>query len=465
MMKTQSLQRMLIGLVLAMTLVAPWASASTNYYVVAPGQSTPTPPWTNWGWAHTNLIEVVAAARDNDTVYVTNNATYWLTNQIAVTYAITVRSWGPGGILDPTNTILSGRYPGATNRHFQLNNAGAAVAGFTLKKGCEIYGGSIWLQNGMVTNCTIVSNFAYTSLEVQGNDKRGGGGVHMEGSSGGVWNCVFSGNTATNSGAGICIKSGGPWRIASCRISGGNALISGGGIYAGPGGAGAIISNCWVVSNYSPWYAGGIHLANCAECHNSFIMGNSVDLYEGGGIRMSAGALVRNCLIVNNITQKSHGGGVDARVNASIQNCTIASNEATLKEGGGINLDGSYSAQLENTIIWGNSGSGTASNWYIYPTGSGTNTFTNCCTAPDIAGVGAYTATEVNTITNDPRFVNNATDFRLQPDSPCINAGVNRAWMDGAQDLDGYRRIDNFRKTVDIGAYEHLGRGTVFKIH
>ncbi|MCX6994206.1 MAG: hypothetical protein NT011_13835 [Kiritimatiellaeota bacterium] len=152
-MKAQYLQRMLIWLGLAMTLAAPWVSA-TDYYVTTNG----TGSGTSWTDTHSNLIEMVALARDNDTVYVTNNATYWLTNQITVSYAITVRSWGSGGILDPTNTILSGRYPTATNRHFTLNNFGATLAGFTLTKGCENSGGSIYLQNGLVTNCIIVSN-------------------------------------------------------------------------------------------------------------------------------------------------------------------------------------------------------------------------------------------------------------------------------------------------------------------
>jgi len=59
-----------------------------------------------------------------------------------------------------------------------------------------------------------------------------------------------------------------------------------------------------------------------------------------------------------------------------------------------------------------------------------------------------------------------ATDnYRLQSDSPCINAGANRDWMEGARDVYGNPRIDNFRRTVDIGAYEHLDQGTLFGFH
>ncbi|MCX6993325.1 MAG: hypothetical protein NT011_09325 [Kiritimatiellaeota bacterium] len=462
-MKAQCVKRMLIGLGLAMALAVPWASA-TNYYVVTSSQQpAPTPPWTNWGWAHTNLIEVVAAARDNDTLYVTNNATYNLTNQIIVSYAITVRSWGPGGILDPTNTILSGNgnYPNATNRHFTLNNYGATLAGFTLKNGCESNGGAIWLKSGMVTNCTIVSNVAYNLSTYYG-----GGGVYMNTSSGGVWNCVFSGNTSSNSGGGICIKGGGPFRIADCIIYGNSGLALGGGIIANPAAAGTIFNNCWVISNYAKTYGGGIYLLSSAQCHNSLIMGNTCGINEGGGVRMGDSSLLRNCLVVGNIATNSSDGGVYLNWNASIKNCTIASNVA-YGSGGGLGFLGAYGnnghPSVENTIIWGNSSAGTGvSNYYIYATNTAEScvAFTNCSTSPNIVSIYA---SDINTISNNPRYVNDATgDFRLQSDSPCIDAGVNRGWMEGALDFYGNRRIDNFRKTVDIGAYEFLAKGTVF---
>ncbi|MCX6993311.1 MAG: hypothetical protein NT011_09250 [Kiritimatiellaeota bacterium] len=472
-MKIQHLQRMLIGLGLAMAMATPWASA-TNYYVVASSQqASPTPPWTNWGWAHTNLIEVVAAARDSDTIYVTNNQTYYLTNQITVTKAITVRSWGPGGILDPTNTILDGNYPITTNRHFTLNNYGATVAGFTLTNGwgsCNTNstsdvganGGSIYLYYGMVTNCIITRNYA---LNTNASSDSGGGGIFMgkdSAKSGSVWNCTISANSSRQYGGGINMKVG-KWRIVNCTISGNSTGIEGGGLYAYPNQPSVVISNCWVVSNLSGCSAGGIKMNAYTECYNSFIMGNTANNDCGGGIRMAGNCVLRNCLIADNLhTVGGGGGGVDACYSSSIQNCTIVSNR-TIKTGGGLTVGIWYTTQLkvENTIIWGNregaDGSGTYSNFYI---GQGTNTFTNCCTSPNIAS--AYAAA-VNTITNDPWFVAASNDnYRLQSDSPCINAGVNRDWMEGALDVYGNRRIDNFRKTVDIGAYEYLSKGTLF---
>ena len=91
--------------------------------------------------------------------------------------------------------------------------------------------------------------------------------------------------------------------------------------------------------------------------------------------------------------------------------------------------------------------------------------FTNCCTAPAQAGWAP------GNITANPMFITNgsgygasyvAGNYRLRPDSPCINAGTNQDWMTNAVDLDGRTRIRY--KIVDMGAYEIIYQGTVFSI-
>jgi hypothetical protein len=59
----------------------------------------------------------------------------------------------------------------------------------------------------------------------------------------------------------------------------------------------------------------------------------------------------------------------------------------------------------------------------------------------------------VGNITNAPLFVDQASsNLRLQPNSPCINAG-NNSYITNTTDLDGNPRASGGR--VDIGAYEY----------
>ncbi|MCX6991679.1 MAG: hypothetical protein NT011_00895 [Kiritimatiellaeota bacterium] len=325
------------------------------------------------------------------------------------------------------------------------------------------------MHYGTVTNCIITRNSSFVGYVGSDFYRAGGGGIFMglnTANSGGVWNCTISGNnvnSAAGIGGGIEIYRGGPWRIANCTISGNSGGIESGGIGAYATTIPTIISNCWAVSNYVvAGCAGGIYMASGVECYNSFIIGNTCDLAnwsEGGGVRLQGGGLIRNCLIANNIV-KNGGGGVATYNIASIQNCTIVSNYSVTSAGGLYVARTNVAAKVENTIIWGNSAGGTSSNWFIDVNVGAVSTFTNCCTSPNI--FNAYgNASDVNTITNDPRLIS-TTDFRLQSGSSCINAGVNRNWMEGGWDVYGNRRIDNFRKTVDIGAYEYLSPGTVF---
>ncbi len=65
----------------------------------------------------------------------------------------------------------------------------------------------------------------------------------------------------------------------------------------------------------------------------------------------------------------------------------------------------------------------------------------------------------IGNITNAPLFVAYAGgNLRLQSNSPCINAGLN-AYAPGPTDLDRNPRI--VRGTVDIGAYEFQGPGSM----
>jgi len=140
----------------------------------------------------------------------------------------------------------------------------------------------------------------------------------------------------------------------------------------------------------------------------------------GGGVRFShregTTAVVRSCVIVRNA-----GHGIFFNHGGCAKNCTIAYN-------GGAGL-------------------------YAYDMGGGGDDPANLILFGNEQGFVRQSANIrlVNSCTDDPHFISDE-DFRLRPDSPCIDAGRNEDWMIEAVDAAGRPRIQN--KVVDVGAYE-----------
>jgi hypothetical protein len=157
---------------------------------------------------------------------------------------------------------------------------------------------------------------------------------------------------------------------------------------------------------------------------NCTISGNTQ--YSGGVLNST----LYNCLLTGN------GGSYydAAAVDSTLYNCSLSGNNF-----------GAIASSLYNCIVYDNPPAG----------GSNYNqscTLNYCCTMPmPTNGIG--------NITNPPLFLSQAGgDFHLQPNSPCINSG-NNAYVTSATDLDGNPRIVS--GTVDIGAYEYQGAGSV----
>ena len=88
--------------------------------------------------------------------------------------------------------------------------------------------------------------------------------------------------------------------------------------------------------------------------------------------------------------------------------------------------------------------------------------YTNCCTTPRPINQPSLPQGTGN-ITSAPLFVNGpARNYHLSSQSPCINTGAYRSWMDGMGDLEGNKRI--FEGIVDRGAYEFQHKGSMFLI-
>ena len=470
---------------LALFAAAGVGYGATTYYVWtnSPSEGVPYDGWNNAAHAIQTAVNVAIAV--GDTVLVTNGVydvggavapgTNALTNRVCVTTAITLRSMN-----GPEYTIIKGASSGGgcganALRCVYLTNS-AFLTGFTLTNGYTLassdtyYGksgaGIMLFPNTVVSNCVISGNTANQS---------GGGALLYYG--GTMKNCALSGNTSGFSAGGALLWTGGV--MSNCTISG-NTSKYGGGIYCnaigpefyyctiannrsvggGSGGGilfnqGGIMNNCTLSNNTSDLNAGGAHLYNRGTMNNCVLVGNMATNCGGGAYLETATSLtpkpsLKNCLLSGNISSTNSGGGVYLTDNVAISNCTFSGNTAA-NEAGGVYLVSTAkgTGAVNNCVIWGNNNA-SSSNIAI----SGTALVNYTCSGPVQLGTG--------NIGGDPLFVDTNGNYHLMVNSSCINAGVNSAWMTNTVDLDNRQRIRY--GTVDMGAYETIYNGTIYRI-
>jgi hypothetical protein len=292
----------------------------------------------------------------------------------------------------------------------------------------------------------MLSGFTLTNGTTQASGDQtkqmSGGAVYCEFGSTAVSNCVLTGNTAASRGGGACFGlldnctltnnnanyGGGAYSTAltNCALIA-NTASSGGGAYNGA------LYKCLLRTNYAS-YGGGAYYGVLDACT---LTTNSAA--SGGGAYSST---LNNCLLTGNFVSAYSpyaGGGY----NCTLNNCTVAANSAS---GTWPFAGGTYLGTANNSILYFNSASNGAN--YYFPA---QNALNFCCSTPDPGGTG--------NITNSPLFVNYAGgNLRLQSNSPCLNAGYN-SLVFSLMDLDDNPRV--IRGTVDMGAYEFQGAGSI----
>jgi hypothetical protein len=181
-------------------------------------------------------------------------------------------------------------------------------------------------------------------------------------------------------------------------------------------------------------------LTNCALIHNQAM--------DGGGVGY---ARLLNCMLVGNVASSFGGGARDS----SLVHCTLVGNTAGLYGGGG------YQCGLFNSIVYYNIAH------TIWP-GFGDDNYSfssldSCCTTPMPSGNESIPLPPGTTnISSVPSFLVDGSgfgtnhvlgDYRLRPDSPCIDSATNAPSAVYATDLDGHPRLVNW--IPDMGAYEY----------
>ncbi|MCL1921591.1 MAG: hypothetical protein FWG50_11070, partial [Kiritimatiellaeota bacterium] len=342
----------------------------------------------SWATAKQTIQAAITLALPGDEVIVTNGVYAPIVTQDA---AILIHS-----VEGAEETRIDG---GGIERCATLGMMGlhtnTVLRGFTLTNG--------WAESGGGTLCGTLE-----ACVLSGNNAVYGGGAYE----GTLIDCTLTGNTAEWSG-------GGAWggTLNHCVLSGNAAGASGGGAWNSTG------NNCMLSANTANSDGGGAYASTLNNC----VLSGNVANQNGGG--MGGYGILNNCTLTGNVAHENGGGMAYGTLN----NCTLSGNVAD-GDGGG-----AYSGTLNNCIVWGNTvAGGTTTNY------SGGPIFRYSCAAPLPGGVG--------NIALDPLFMDElGGNFRLQPDSPCIDAGTN-FYVVGAADLDGKLRI--MGEYVDMGAYE-----------
>jgi sugar lactone lactonase YvrE len=235
--------------------------------------ANPTPPYTSWATAATDIQSAVDAAGAGDEIVVTNGV-----------YSIYASdAWDPNGDLDtvvvdkpltlqsvngPDVTIIDGGGPTVGGCLYLTTNA--VIEGFTLTNGVVsgaytpgVSGGGVYCEDtsSVLTNCVLAGNYAVY-----------GGGAY----GGTLNNCRLTDNLAEyGSGAYGCT-------LNNCTLTG-NSAEYGGGAYGGT------LNNCTLTGNYAtgswgyrgyfPGIGGGAYSCTLNNCT---VTGNSSSDYGGG---------------------------------------------------------------------------------------------------------------------------------------------------------------------------------------
>ncbi len=299
------------------------------------------------------------------------------------------------------------------------------------------------------------SNPTLTNVTFSNNQANSGGGMYNYGSYGGtsnpaMTNVIFSNNQAkygggmSNSGfQGTCNPV-----MTNVTFNGNQATSNGGGILNNgfEGISSPVMTNVTFNGNRATFNGGGI--CNLGRFGTSSPLLTNV-IFNGNQVTWNGGGMYNN-------------GGDSGNSHPTLINVTFSGNQAS--DGGGMYSEGNNgdsSPSLTNVILWGNTADSNGKQLYnSYATPVLSYTLIQSSTH-DIYNIGATTVTYgTGILTTDPQFIapidaseapTTTGDYRLQADSPAIDAGAPTGCP--ATDLDGHPR-DDLR--CDIGAYERV---------
>ena len=203
-----------------------------------------------------------------------------------------------------------------------------------------------------------------------------------------------------------------------------------------------------------------VRMERCVFDHNHGMNGGAFYLFDCNDKQCT----IANCLITDNVSEHFAGGFALRNASPEISNVTVVNNRSIGVNVGGIFFYQESSPNLYNCIVWGNHSHEEmppVQMWlWVYEPGA--PSFYNCLSQ---GGLDLITGPEFinineNMMTGDPLFADAENgDFRLSPESPCINAGSPRTSQEVLEGLDLDHSWRVCGAAIDLGAYEYTAAG------
>ena len=362
---------------------------------------------------------------------------------------------GAGAFVDNcviSNAVTTGASEGCIEHWIYLAGGGTITNAVIRDATLSRVGRAVYVANGVLASSTITR---ITSAH------KNAGVVTVDGANSLLIDCEIFGNTDNMREYGYrcgAVAAGNHSTVRNCRVFNNTMAFNRNAYYLGAG-INAYPSNGNTSNQQSS--NGGVLIEGCVVTNNTTAIGDTANSglkHGAAGVLLGYGTVLRNCLVAKNAVGQTQGSIKDYPVSGGVrtlaaaysagtlvESCTIADNTcATVVTNAGAYFT---TGAILNSIVSGNGGQPRNKSWTDgnLVLEGGTATYT--C-APEVAGGAGNTA-------SDPQM---RGDYTLRPSSPCLNAGQTQAWMAGATDLAGGKRIRGGR--VDMGCYEASVSGT-----
>lgn len=436
----------------------------------------------------------VNAAETGDTIVVapgtytgSGNCDIWIEEK-----AVTIRSSDPNDPDIVATTVIDCQGTADNRcRAFEIaddGQSGLTLSGLTVVGGYHVHSGGAILCQGAglnVTHCTFADNTApwwggaihavNSAMTLRdctfvrnASEMHYGGAVFFQACVSELINCQFQANM------GSAIRSSNsPLTLTGCAFEG-NAGNDGGAIHSYADIDAPVpleMTDCLFSENVASASGGAVHARSIQGTVSACTFtANSAGADGGALYHHRASPVITNSMFVANAAA-GMGGAVMSWYESrpDIIHCTFVANDAA--SGGAVASMRQSHPLISHSILWDNTAGNGGSLFLGRYEWSAVYATQATVEYSDIQGGQSGVRVEpegrlvwgTGNIQADPLFTGPTQDnYRLSPDSPCINAGdPNVAIEPEATDLDGQPR--RFGSGIDMGAYEFQGLGPVYR--